>query len=436
MALRDLQEPRFRVREAPSTASGAGAAPLQDPACIDRRQCVGHSASSSVERPLGTRTNYLSTILAGAAIGVATGLDWTKLNRIFFAHWPVYHLLIGALAGTAVALLWDWRARLPFAGKVSSLKLKLPLAGEIELDVTQAERKLLWRFFVELSTRISAQPLSENGGRMREALTSLYSLFGLARDQLASLPPDASRGRGKAPTAGYILRILNSDLRPMLDRWHPRLTDWEKTGMPEAAWPLARYFRSDLEVTRGRIVNLAGALGESMGVDSSIGFLPRAATTLDDLTPAEQLAAHVTTIFGDLSADRFAAGWRIYVEASTRIDTQPLGARDGLLPEAIASLYDLVGLIRSELKAMTPTPGSALGNEPVETIAFRMLNIRLRPFLAKWRSRLPAVPEESSPEALECRADLEAMRTVLVGDADDLAHALGVRRAEALAGTS
>ena len=49
--------------------------------------------------------------------------------------------------------------------------------------------KLGWRVFVECATRISTQPLAAGTGLLREALESLYKLFGVVRDETSRLRP-------------------------------------------------------------------------------------------------------------------------------------------------------------------------------------------------------------------------------------------------------
>ncbi len=63
-----------------------------------------------------------------------------------------------------------------FLKKVS---VSLPFGiGSAEWETDPAERKAAWSLYVELVTRIAVQPLEVDTGLIREALNSLYNLFG------------------------------------------------------------------------------------------------------------------------------------------------------------------------------------------------------------------------------------------------------------------
>jgi hypothetical protein len=56
----------------------------------------------------------------------------------------------------------------------------LKCRGSVSKGKWKADREqqnAAWEMYVELVTRIAIQPLSEDRGLLREALTSLYSLF-------------------------------------------------------------------------------------------------------------------------------------------------------------------------------------------------------------------------------------------------------------------
>ena len=63
---------------------------------------------------------------------------------------------------------------------------------------------------------MSVAELRPGEGILREALTSLYSLFGTTRDILRKYRPDIARGKGKGNLSfGYIaVAVLNGALRP------------------------------------------------------------------------------------------------------------------------------------------------------------------------------------------------------------------------------
>jgi hypothetical protein len=121
------------------------------------------------------------------------------------------------------------------------------------------------------------------------------------------------------------------------------------------------------------------------------------------------------------------AAWEMYVELITRISVQELQPGEGLLSEALASLYTLFGTTRDILRrygpgVAAPKKGSDLS---FGIIAVRVLNEALRPLLARWHPELAHYeslrPAEVSvrdhergwSRADELRADLNELRAVL-----------------------
>lgn len=83
--------------------------------------------------------------------------------------------------------------------------------------------------------------------------------------------------------------------------------------------------------------------------------------------------------------ERFAA-WELYVELVTRIAVQPFDLQYGGLREALNSLYRVFPSTREILRAAGPNIGAS--PDSVGGIAIAVLNIGVRPFLAKWHNRL------------------------------------------------
>ncbi|MFV0526305.1 MAG: hypothetical protein ACK5RL_17605 [Acidimicrobiales bacterium] len=158
-----------------------------------------------------------------------------------------------------------------------TFSLRAPL-GEIggEWEVDRAEQEAAWEMYVELSTRISIAPLDPDDGLLREALTSLYTLFGSTRDILRRYGPAVA----KVPTTasqtgrysfGYLATwILNGAVRPLLARWHPLLDEWE-VGRPdgvsrrahERAWERHDELRAAIEEVRTVLLAYAWILAEA-----------------------------------------------------------------------------------------------------------------------------------------------------------------------------
>ena len=109
-------------------------------------------------------------------------------------------------------------------------------------------------------------------------------------------------------------------------------------------------------------------------------------------------------------------GWKIFVEAATRISTQSLGQNDGSIREALASLYKLFDIVRTELKTQLPSaPPEQTDAYTIESYAVRMLNDALRPMLSRWHPRLARWEKMGRPECDWglvdlCRKDLETTR--------------------------
>src|SRR5207244_6175375 len=98
----------------------------------------------------------------------------------------------------------------------------------------QAERDAAWEMYVELVTRISVAPLAPDEGLLREALSSLYTVFGTTRAILRKYGPSVARPKGEGTLSlGHLaVAILNRVLRPVLAKWHPMLLHYEATREP------------------------------------------------------------------------------------------------------------------------------------------------------------------------------------------------------------
>jgi hypothetical protein len=128
------------------------------------------------------------------------------------------------------------------------------------------------------------------------------------------------------------------------------------------------------------------------------------------------------------------AAWEMYVELITRISVQELKPGEGLLSEALGSLYTLFGTTRDILRRYGP--GVAMPKKGSDLsfgiIAVRVLNEALRPLLATWHPELEHHESLRPPEvsvrdhernwrrADELRADLNELRAVLRTYADYL----------------
>ena len=157
--------------------------------------------------------------------------------------------------------------------KLTKVKVGLPFGiGEAEWTPDSAERDAAWRLYVELVTRIAVQELPDEHGLLREALASLYTLFGTTREILKDAGPQVG---AKIPTIGGLaIRVLNRGLRPFLAKWHPLLLSWEaqrpvdkSASDHENAWQHGKQLRAELAELRKQLASYARALGAAAGVE-------------------------------------------------------------------------------------------------------------------------------------------------------------------------
>ena len=80
------------------------------------------------------------------------------------------------------------------------------------------------------------------------------------------------------------------------------------------------------------------------------------------------------------------AAWKLYVELYTRIATQELSKDEGFIREALSSIYNIFKITREILKEAGPAV--AEGEQSLGFYAMAILNVELRPFLAKWHPLL------------------------------------------------
>ncbi|WP_235502876.1 hypothetical protein [Kitasatospora sp. Root187] len=166
------------------------------------------------------------------------------------------------------------------------MKLKLPgveIAGSWEPN--DAERRAAWELYVELITRVSVVPLRADEGLLREALSSLYSLFGTTRDVLRRHGPEiAEPKRNGQYNFGYLaVAMLNYGVRPLLAQWHPLLEDWEHRRPAdrsrrdhEHAWPQVDELRTALRDARRILTSYADLLATACGVPNLLEAVPTA----------------------------------------------------------------------------------------------------------------------------------------------------------------
>ncbi|MBP0456479.1 tetratricopeptide repeat protein [Streptomyces montanisoli] len=144
--------------------------------------------------------------------------------------------------------------------------LSLPPSGP-----SPVERAAAFDLQVELVTRVGVQPLDADDGSLREALTSLHSLFATTREVLhrvaAESPPPSALPR-------IALLLSNQHLRPFLATWHAALREHEDTRPPgrgtiehERLWTRAVDMRTQLADLRAPLSSTAEELASLCGID-------------------------------------------------------------------------------------------------------------------------------------------------------------------------
>jgi hypothetical protein len=158
--------------------------------------------------------------------------------------------------------------------KVRATKLTVGLPfnlGQLEFEPDEIQQRAAWELYVELTTRIAVQPLGPEEGLAREALSSLYSIFGATREILRQAGPSVAKGPSSfGPIA---IEVLNRGLRPFLAKWHPLLLAHEQKRPEdvsardhERSWEKASEFRSELAQIQEQMMIYAEALAQIAGV--------------------------------------------------------------------------------------------------------------------------------------------------------------------------
>ncbi len=161
------------------------------------------------------------------------------------------------------------------------VNIGLPYLGTVEgtweLDDTQ--RNAAWEMYVELVTRVPVADLRPGEGLLREALSSLYTLFNTTRQVLRQYGPDVARPHGDDQLlfAYLAVAVLNTTIRPVLGEWPPLLLAHEADrsgGVSPAAheqqWEKGPALRDALNDVRRVLTAYAELLGQVAGVPSLI----------------------------------------------------------------------------------------------------------------------------------------------------------------------
>jgi hypothetical protein len=160
--------------------------------------------------------------------------------------------------------------------KVSKVNAKIGLpfgVGEIggEWIPGDSEKEAAWEMYIELITRVGVVELAPGEGLLREALSSLYSMFETTREILRRYGPAVAQPEpGSTVSFGHLaVAVLNNALRPVLSSWHPALEDHENARPDDVSrlewekqWDRHDELRSALGEVGKTLRAYAGLLGE------------------------------------------------------------------------------------------------------------------------------------------------------------------------------
>jgi hypothetical protein len=183
-------------------------------------------------------------------------------------------------------------------------------------------------------------------------------------------------------------------------------------------------------ITGRNLFLITGAVG-GLAAAAAVQFYRRTA----QLTEVKITVPQFSELTFVVNNDARQVAWRLFVETVTRTATQPLGDDEGIIREAMNSLYSLFAITRDTLKDSRPSVVVS-GGQTVEQLAVTMLNWELRPFLSKWHPRLTAFerantdkPEDEWADGPACRADLRVVQEHIRVYALGFAKLAGVRDA-------
>lgn len=221
--------------------------------------------------------------IGGAIVGIA-GYSISQTGGQILA------VVVGALVGVGTTIWIDYRRRWVQLSEVSVTVLGSTMTYTATTDMRQAAQ----RAFFQAATRVATRPLDDQSGNLREALTSLKHLFDLYREPLESGTAALPSAKGDS-VYELLLEIVNTELGPFLSYWHPRLTEWEKSGSgSEADWPESSVLREELRQLQGRIRPYVVGLGTIAGLRTPERHLPRIPRTAGDdpVPPQRERGAH------------------------------------------------------------------------------------------------------------------------------------------------
>lgn len=183
------------------------------------------------------------------------------------------YIISGGIAGAASISVYEFYVR---TARLSEIKITVPQLSELTFVVNNDSRQVAWRLFIEIITRTSTQPLQDDQGVVREALTSLYGLFATTRDALKAGRPSVPAVNGLT-VENLAINMLNHELRPFLSKWHPLLKEFEddNPGRPESEWSRNAECRTQLRALQTNMSTYVSGFAKLAGAsDASVLGVP------------------------------------------------------------------------------------------------------------------------------------------------------------------
>jgi len=141
---------------------------------------------------------------------------------------------------------------------MTSLRISLPFL-EMDWEPKEPDRAAAWELYIELLTRITTQPLAQEAGDEKTALTSISSLFALTRDTIKR------HGRDCSEFTKIAIVVLNQVIRPFTAKWHPKSLQGAFKDESQRT-----QFRNELAALQVKLGNYTRMLGQMAGVEKDL----------------------------------------------------------------------------------------------------------------------------------------------------------------------
>lgn len=143
---------------------------------------------------------------------------------------------------------------------LTGLKIKTPIL-DMEWKPSDSDRDAAWDLYIELLTRITTQPLSDENGIEKTALSSIYIIFEITRKTLKE------HGRASTEFAKIAIIVLNQVIRPFTAKWHRESENGAFNSPAKCV-----EFRKDLKILQIKLVNYTSLLADLANVEDLAGI--------------------------------------------------------------------------------------------------------------------------------------------------------------------